>query len=330
MSSQVIRVTTPSRLHFGLFSFGYEAAEEVNRSPRQFGGVGAMIAGPGITVKLKAAERLEVAGPLADRAARFARLATAALGVVGEPACRIEIASAPREHVGLGTGTQLALAVAAAMHAFFGRPPPLPADLARTVGRGQRSAIGTHGFAAGGLLVEAGKRTVGEVSPLVARAELPGEWRFVLLIPRTTAGLSSDDEREAFFRLPPVPREVTKALAAEALLHLLPAAVEADFGEFSRSLYHYGQLAGNCFAAQQHGAYHNPHTAELAAQLRELGVEGVGQSSWGPTLFALLPDEPSAQDAAARLQARTDLSDYECQIVAPNNHGARLDVEVLA
>ena len=132
-----------------------------------------------------------------------------------------------------------------------------------------------------------------------------------------------------FARLPPVPREVTERFTAEALLHLLPAAVEADFGEFSRSLHHYGQLAGNCFAAQQHGTYHDRRTAELAAQLRKLGIEGVGQSSWGPTLFALLADEASAQDAAARLQATADLSDYECRIVAPNNHGAQVNVEVL-
>ena len=58
---------------------------------RRYGGVGAMIAGPGITLKLTPAEHLEVAGPLASRAAQFARQATRALGVDGEPACRIEI-----------------------------------------------------------------------------------------------------------------------------------------------------------------------------------------------------------------------------------------------
>ena len=67
------------------------------------------------------------------------------------------------------------------------------------MGRGERSAIGTHGFARGGLLVEGGKRAAGSVSRLIARLELPDAWRFVLLIDRERRGLSGRTSGE---RLP--------------------------------------------------------------------------------------------------------------------------------
>jgi beta-RFAP synthase len=323
-----------------MFSFGQAGV-------RQFGGVGAMIAEPGIRLKITAADRVDASGPLARRAAEFARTAIAALRLPPTFGCRIETESAPREHVGLGTGTQLGLAIAAAINALFSLAPLLPEDLARIAGRCQRSSIGTHGFAVGGLLVEAGRQvaeqgatkgadgtrsapaTLGQVSPLVARVELPAEWRFLLLVPKTATGLFGEDERRAFARIPPVPLAVTEALAREALLNLVPAAIEGDFVEFSRSLGRYGQLAGNCFASQQHGAFLDRRTAELAESVRRLGAEGVGQSSWGPTLFAAVPDETSGHDLQARLAVDTDLSDYDCLVSRPDNAGAQIDIQRL-
>ncbi len=329
MPDRVIRVTTPSRLHFGLFSIGPfdAAADEGNAEPtRRFGGVGAMISRPGISLTIKNSRSLEATGPLAKRAVQFARRVGSKIGLKTDPACRIDIVSASREHIGLGTGTQLGLAVALGIQALYGRLPGMPADQARFSGRGERSAIGTHGFAMGGLLVEAGKRSAEEISPLVARVEMPSAWRFLLLLPTSGVGIHGDEERRAFAQLPDVPRSITAELTHEALLHLLPAAAEGDFASFSRSLFRFGHTAGNCFAAAQHGAFHSRRAAELIATLGRAGVEGVGQSSWGPTLFALLPDEPAAETVANQLRSQADLHDYECVVAAPDNQGAQLEI----
>jgi beta-ribofuranosylaminobenzene 5'-phosphate synthase len=326
MSTSVVRVSTPSRLHFGMLSFGHSGV-------RQFGGVGLMVDDPGIRLRITPSDRLECQGPLAERAEQFARRVMTTLD--GHPGgeqrhgsgCRIEIESAPREHIGLGTGTQLGLAIAAGINALRGSPDRLPAELACLAGRAERSSIGTHGFAAGGLLVEAGKLKPDEFSPLIARVELPAAWRFVLLIPKPATGLFGSAEREAFARIAPVPASVTEAISREVLLNLLPAALEADFHEFSRSLYRYGRIAGECFASQQHGAYLNRRTAELVEAIRALGGEGVGQTSWGPTLFIAVVDQDSGHRLAARLSAAHDLSDYDVRVVRPNNTGARVEVE---
>jgi beta-RFAP synthase len=334
-------------LHFGLFSIGpfgpdetacsaetadpgktvVEAEQETVGHVRRFGGIGAMIDRPGIKLTVTDAKRLEATGPLAARAIQFARQVASALGLKREPACRIEVDSASREHIGLGTGTQLGLAVALAIQAVYGRIPGLPEEQARCAGRGERSAIGIFGFAIGGLLVEAGKRRAEEISPLVARVDMPEAWRFLLLVPKTEVGLHGDQERCAFAELPAAPRSTTERLTRMALLELLPAAIEKDFTGFSRSLYHFGQTAGDCFAMAQHGTFHSRRAVELIAQLQTLGVEGVGQTSWGPTLFALLPDEAAANDVALRLQSQIDLPDYDCIVATPNNQGARLEIE---
>ena len=121
MSPAAVRVTTPSRLHFGMLSFGQSGV-------RQFGGVGLMIAEPRIRLQITAADRIEAVGPLADRAVQFARRVSENLGLTHSTGCRIELDSAPREHVGLGTGTQLGLAIAAGLRALHSLPPVAQPD----------------------------------------------------------------------------------------------------------------------------------------------------------------------------------------------------------
>src|SRR6185295_4877516 len=208
-ATRAVRVCTGSRLHFGMFSFGQP-------NVRQFGGVGAMLDRPGIELHIAPAERFKVDGPLTERARAFALRTFHELQLDEPPSCRLTVLSAPPEHVGLGTGTQLGLAVAAAINAFVENPPLGPQELARLSGRGKRSAIGTHGFAGGGLIVEAGKLTSDEISPLIARADLPARWRFVLVRSLNENGLSGEAERDAFVTLPPVPIEATQALCYEA------------------------------------------------------------------------------------------------------------------
>ena len=163
-------------------------------SGRQFGGVGAMINRPGLRLRIEALQGgtsedacATAEGPLAARAEAFAgRWAE----FHGESAhhCRIIIESAPQEHAGLGTGTQLALAVAAGLNAYCGLPSQTPQELALSVGRGLRSAVGTYGFVFGGLIVEQGKLPEEPISPLDCRIDLPEEWRFVLLRERVGVG----------------------------------------------------------------------------------------------------------------------------------------------
>jgi len=317
--SRAVQVIAPSRLHFGMFTFGQDEG-------RQFGGVGAMVDSPSLRLSFTPADRFEAHGPLAERTSEYARRAAAAWSLAEMPRCRIEISSAPPEHVGLGVGTQLGLSVVAGLNLFLDRTPLEPTELARVAARAQRSAIGTHGFAGGGLIVEGGKNDRDEISPQIGRALLRAEWRFVLVRPGSEVGLFGDDESGAFTTLPPVPLETTLELCGLALEHLLPAAEAGRFDEFSESLFRYGRLAGECFAAKQGGPFASGRLADLVETIQRLGVVGVGQSSWGPTLFALLRDKAAAASFVDALEREPNSEELEISITAANNTGARIEV----
>ena len=314
-SSRRVRVTAPSRLHFGLLSFGQSCE-------RQFGGVGVMLDSPGLEIEFAPAESFAATGPLAARAAEFAHRVCRYLQHEPFPA-QVHIRRAPPDHVGLGTGTQLGMSVAAGLHALWNLEATTE-QLAASVERGERSAIGVHGFRLGGLIVEAGKGPGESLGPLVARVALPETWRFVLLRPQHPAGISGHAERQAFAQLPPVPLETTARLRDELYNNLLPAAQAGDFTGFSRSLYTYGLTAGECFAARQGGPFASSTIEQLVTIARRLGVEGVGQSSWGPTLFALLPTHLAAEDFVAELPRHATAVEINTHIAAANQQGAQV------
>jgi beta-ribofuranosylaminobenzene 5'-phosphate synthase len=317
---RTVLITAPSRLHFGLWSLA-------SGRGRQFGGVGAMIDRPGLVVRLEQASELSAAGPLAIRAAEFARRWLAFHERLPEAAtlrARITIERAPPEHAGLGTGTQLGLAVAAGLGALAGLPRASPQELAIAVGRGLRSAVGTYGFVQGGLVVDQGKLPGEPIAPLDCRIDLPAQWRLVLIRPTGLAGLSGDDEMAAIADLPAVPPEVTERLIGLVRERLVPAAALADFAPFSESLFEYGRTAGQCFAARQGGPFNGPVLTKLVHVLRELGCIGVGQSSWGPTLYALQPSETAAQSFVQRLSATPGLPPLALEIAQPANRGATI------
>lgn len=326
-AAREVRVTASSRLHFGLFSFGGEGV--------QFGGAGVMIARPITRLRAVPSDNFSAWGPAAERVAAFAaewmayqrekasRRDWAASLAPELPAVRLDIESVAPSHVGLGSGTQLALAVAACLELLCGGGElPGPDELAASVGRGRRSAIGTYGFCRGGLLVDDGKAESVRLATLAARVALPAEWRFVLVRPGTGVGLHGPDEIRAFQTLPPVSRETSDELRRQVRERLLPAARAADYDQFCAALYQFGHDAGMCFAAAQGGPYNGPVLSRLVARMRELGMHGVGQSSWGPTLFAVAADERQAEEWVGRLEAESTDAPLEVCVAAPDNQGA--------
>jgi predicted sugar kinase len=189
-----------------------------------------------------------------------------------------------------------------------------------------RSAVGTYGFVFGGLVVEQGKLPDEPISPLDCRIDLPGDWRFVLVRPRALTGLAGHDETDAFGMLPEVPVAVSEQLIAETRDRLVPAAAIGDFGLFAESLYRYGRLSGECFAARQGGPYNGPVLTALVEQIRRLGHAGVGQSSWGPTIFVAVQSQQAAEQLVDELRSGKDADELDLIISRPCNRGARIEV----
>jgi len=316
----MMRIRTGSRLHFGLL------APAATRG-RRFGGVGMMVEAPGIEITAEPASAWSVEGQLTDRAQSCVDQLVAAVPEAAARPLAIHIRQAAREHVGYGTGTQLSLAIArllAEACPWEGRAAPA---LARLVGRGARSALGIHGFSEGGFLVEGGKRADAEIAPLVVRHPFPEAWRILLVTPTEALGLHGSTERQAFAELDAAEFAGDERLCRLTLMGLLPALVERRFAEFSESLYQLNRVAGELFHGAQGGAY-APAAAAFIEEVRALGVDGVGQSSWGPAVFAVCPDVEKARwlasNLAQKVTART-LPPADLLLTQGRNRGATVE-----
>jgi beta-RFAP synthase len=324
----MIRVSAPSRLHFGLFTLPAEdGALWPDRDGRPalharvFGGAGLMVEQPGLTVAVEPAREWSSSGPLAERALGFARHAAAVLQLTGP--LRVVVEQAPMEHVGLGTGTQLGLAVARAVAMIAGRPELDALSLAGLADRGTRSALGVHGFSAGGFLVEAGKRTSEAVAPLAARMPFPTDWEIVLVMPRGLRGDHGEREATAFRQLTCQLADLrrTDALCRLVLLGMLPAIAERDLDAFGEALFDFNRRVGELFAPWQGGLYAAPRVAQLVEACRATGVRGVGQSSWGPTVYAIVSAE-AAPTLCERLVVKHGCLSDEIKVTRAANTGS--------
>ena len=337
----MIIVQTASRLHFGLLSLPCgprwpDRQGQETIPARQFGGVGLMVQSPGIELRIRPAKDWRAHGPLAERALALAHRfmnfihsedddLSCRLRGLTPPAQEIILERCAPEHAGLGTGTQLGLAVARGLSlAWDGRLPAK--DLCLRVDRAARSALGFHGFFHGGFLVEAGKNRDSEIAPLVVREHFPQDWRVVLAIPIGETGLSGIKETEAIEELLAhgIPMQHTEKMCRLVLLGLLPALKEDDIKSLGEALFDFNSLAGQPFAKFQGGPYASPRIAALIQFIRGQGIAGAGQSSWGPTVFAIVEDEARANDLAAKIRQTFSLPENEVLVTSACNEGARV------
>jgi beta-ribofuranosylaminobenzene 5'-phosphate synthase len=323
-----------SRLHFGLLNVPNRSLEPSRQAlgVRWFGGAGLMVERPGLRVQATPSSAWSASGPLAERALAFAQRFTHGLiqrapEYASLPPRQLLLEWAAPEHVGLGTGTQLGLSVARVLSASW-KMEWGTRELAGLVGRGLRSSLGMHGFEQGGFLVDAGKRRPEDLAPLVARLVVPEDWRVVLVLPGPdeTVGLHGASEVEAFAQLTEegVARARTEGLCRLVLMGLLPALVEGDLDAFGEALFEFNVRVGEVFAPVQGAVYAGARVAELVAFVRGEGVRGVGQSSWGPTVFALVADEGQAVHLATRLQNQFALDPSTVLVTRACNRGALL------
>ena len=310
----LVRVEAPARLHLGMLAVAGDGA-------RRFGGLGVAVTRPAVVLEARPADELTAEGEDAERALTFARRCHEALGLAG--GAHLRVVEAIHPHVGLGSGTKLALAVAQAVAALEGRDVDAPA-LAQAAGRAARSAVGMWTFARGGLVVEGGVRgDVERPAPLLAHYAMPEEWRIVLVVPKADPGLSGVAEEQAFTRLVPS-AERSAAIAQLVLTSLLPALVERDLDEFGAALTRVQELVGDSFAAVQGGRFH-PRASGLVEALLRGGAAGAGQSSWGPAVYGVVGSEAAGRELVRRMEGSVD-GEGSVELVTFDNRGARVEL----
>jgi beta-ribofuranosylaminobenzene 5'-phosphate synthase len=307
-----VEIVAPARLHLGFLDLGGGLG-------RRFGSLGLAIDGFDARLRVTRAEAPDAAGPDAARARDYVALAAAGLGV--SPNVRVTIATTSPAHAGFGSGTQLALAVASALARLNGIALSAT-DLAATVGRGARSGVGVGVFERGGFVLDGGRRVEGGIAPILLRLPFPSAWRLLLALDPERRGLHGQAEASAFTHLPSFAEALSGRLCREVLLRLLPGLVEQDFAAVSLAIGEMQRELGDYFSGAQRGRYTSPRVGDALAAVAARGMVGVGQSSWGPTGFALMKDAAQAEAMAATLSADPRFAALQFRVVVAANRGA--------
>lgn len=327
------RISTPSRLHFTLIDMNGEIG-------RMDGGLGLSIQHPGVSFDFGPQDRTVVRGGVPkEQELVLAEIAAGSAILDVEPNIEIAIRRMIPPHQGLGSGTQIRLAVLSALNQRFGLNRS-PSELAAISTRGGTSGIGTSAFGCGGLLLDGGHSTGVQKKafapsrfateagqpPLLLRTDFPATWGVVLFTPSRHRGLSGRDELDFMLANTPIPLDEVQSTSHIILMLLLPALREVDLGTF-----------GSGVSALQDVGWKRRHWIRPDTEpLRSVkagfdataGIHGCGLSSTGATLFGFF-DATEFSDEEVTANLRTELSSRDATpgrvlCTRANNSGMRL------
>lgn len=249
---------------------------------RHFGGIGVALNEIAIRLSMSRSNQLIVSGPSASRAKKCTQVLCHTLKVSKK--LKINIESAIPEHAGLGSGTQMSLAIGSALNAFYDLNLSIH-EISRLTERGMRSGIGIGVFAQGGLVIDGGKGDKTIIPPIIVHMDIPNNWRFILILDKRGKGLHGKQEINAFKKLPHFPSQKAARLCYLLLMQGLPAIAEHDIVKFGEVIEQLQQSIGAYFTLAQGGVFTSLEVNNVLQWLQQQGAVAIGQSSWGPTGF---------------------------------------------
>jgi beta-ribofuranosylaminobenzene 5'-phosphate synthase len=326
-----VEIDTPSRLHFTLIDLNGSLG-------RIDGGIGVALNSPRIKIRIKPAGLGEAKSENGDKNRSIPPVIEPIFKKLKnylniEENFQFDLVDSIPKHIGLGSNTQLALAVAKGVTYFMGLE--LPADqLARAVSRGGTSGIGVATFSSGGFVMDGGHRLkdkaeflpshYSEAAPpkLMFRSDVPANWYFVMTTPYIGQGLHGDPEAEIFKNNCPVPKIEVQSLSHLILMKLLPALAEEDIVTFGSALQ---RIQGLGFKRVEN-EIQDQVVKNLYDFYYENGALGAGLSSFGPTTYALVDGESSARHLKSDVEKYLRDQGIACDVKYSNvdNNGAKL------
>ena len=331
LDSRRVVIHTPSRIHVSLIDMH-------GGSGRVDGSVGITLDEPGILIEAELSPVLSVKGADPAMQERIDRTATETLQKLGAGgSVAITVRCQYPSHVGLGSGSQLSLAVARAIAELHDRHMPVT-ELARLVGRGGTSGIGTAAFEHGGFIIDGGHQFGAGCEksdfrpssasrgvsppPVLARHNFPPDWKILLAIPAVPAGASGMAETDIFRDSCPIPLSEVRELCHEIMMRMLPGIAGLDLDLFGSSV---NTIQGLGFKRVEL-SLQPPQVTGLLGVMREAGAAGAGLSSFGPTVYAVGDTGMASIEQAARNFMNESGGSGTTLITTARNRGAVIRV----
>ena len=305
-----ITVTATARLHMGFFDLKGSAS-------RTFGSIGLCIDAPCTQIVVTKSDKTAIDANCDENIVKI--IESIVKSLKWEQNFSLEILQSIPQHTGLGSGTQMVLAIGAGLNALFNLNLTV-AQIGKLSKRGGRSGIGIATFEQGGVLVDGGK-TSNELPEIALRQVFPDHWRVLLIADSAYIGVHGEVELQAFQSLKPAPH----SLRTMVFNHMMPALQRADLLAFGACMADLQAYNGDYFAPIQGGRYASNDVANVLLWLQQNGVVCVGQSSWGPTGFAIVESEERANIMLKQLQQQfLGVNNLSFKVVRGKNSGAVL------
>jgi beta-ribofuranosylaminobenzene 5'-phosphate synthase len=318
-----VRISAPARLHLGdldpfaLGRFGYAPVLAIME--------------PRTVIEAEDADSLEVDGFEKDDVQMYARRVLEAFNLKG---AKVTVKTAAPRNQGFGSTTQLSLAVGRAVTRAHGLDVPL-LELVKALKR--TSTGGIYPFQMGGFVVAGGfpikpgeriwLRDETLIPPLIFHADFPEDWRFVLARPLVAPqSPDKESEEEAFSTLQDreVPAELIHKGYFVLAAKMLPALLERNAKAFGKALTEIQMTVGRIYQPVQEQLF-NPASQWLIPILNRSGALGIGQSSWGPTVYAFTDSPEAALHIADTIEAEAQ-DKAEVTLVGADNAGTCVEV----
>lgn len=319
-----IKIKTPSRVHLTLIDLNGEIG-------RVDGGVGIAIEYPHIEIRGSESVENSLSGNIVN-VERFKSIMEKFERFTGHKAS-IEVLSDYKGHVGMGSGTQISLAIGEVFNRLFNLNLSVR-EIAEITGRGGTSGIGVAAFEKGGFIVDGGHSTKEKTGftpssaskasppPVISHQGFP-PWKIVVVTPDLT-GFSGADEVNLFEKHCPVPVEDVKKISHLILMKMIPSIMESNLDDFGDSLWKIQSLGLKKIELDQ---YKNLMW-DVLKNLREL-TPAVGMSSTGPTIYAVTDTNSRDIQKYALNYFQDEGLNCEKIITTAKNKGADIGVEVV-
>ncbi len=215
-------------------------------------------------------------------------------------------------HIGLGSGTRLALSISEAAYEL-NNIPYTRSDIQRTSGRGGASGIGIHAYFQGGLVLDIGKPRSSQLFESSDVQEFPNAlpqvavnaampmWNMALVIPKAFSPISLDVENSFFATNTPIESSTVYEATYLSLFGIVGGSMSGDYSAFCSSLKRLQELTWK----KAEWSLHGEEMANLRAQLYDCGVDVVAMSSFGPALLCL-----GSKDSLNRLKSIESVDIY--------------------
>jgi len=329
-----IRVKTPCRIHLSLI-------DENGYTGRVDGGIGLMLDKPNVVF-----EATNSAKEFKIEAHRYYR---ESIEVINEKASKLfktlDISNKNfhfylkqyyPSHVGLGSKTQLSLAIASAI-AKLKDLDISHKSLTNIVGRGGTSGIGWRGFKTGGFILDGGhdfgigkeKETFLPSSASISadpaltifRYDIPKHWRFVLVIPNVSKGAYGDEEVSIFQKHTPIPKEEVNEVSHQILMKIIPGILKKNLTIFGEGLKRIQSIGFKKIEI----SLQDKIVKDLLNFMGEFGVKAYGMSSFGPSVVGITESDAEAKELFETLKVKLNHLGH-FYICEPNNLGARYEI----